>query len=67
MKQQILASLKLKEFADDNSRFDENVAKFSLENTVIKEEIALFPQCFLEDSTADTLKQGLVWKKVNNL
>ena len=47
-------SFKLKEFADDNIRFDENGRKFSkwVENTVGKGEIAryeqflLFPQCF---------------------
>ena len=44
----------MKEFADDNLRFDENIGKFSkwVENTVGKGEIAryeqflLFPQCF---------------------
>ena len=47
-------SSKLKEFADDNFKFDENGRKLSkwLENTVGKGEIAhyeqflLFPQCF---------------------
>ena len=46
---------KLKEFADDNFKFDENGSKLSkqIENTVGKGEIAryeqflLFPQCFL--------------------
>ena len=45
---------KLKQFADDNFKFDENSRKFSkwVENTVGKGEIAhyeqflLFPQCF---------------------
>ena len=45
---------KLKEFADNNSKFDENGRKFSkrVGNTVGKGEIAyeehflLFPQCF---------------------
>ena len=53
-KRQILDPSKLKEFADDDSRFEENGRKFSrwLENTVGKGEIAcykkflLFPQCF---------------------
>ena len=53
---------KLKEFADDNFRFDETGGKFfkRVENTVGKEEIAcyeqflLFPQCFQKTSTADT-------------
>ena len=51
---QILDSSKLKEFADDNFKFDENGREFSkwLDNTVGKGEIAhyeqylLFPQCF---------------------
>ena len=53
---------KLKEVADDNFQFDENVRKFSkwVENTVGKGEIArneqflLFPQCFQWICTADT-------------
>ena len=52
----------MKEFADDNSKFDENGRKLSkrVENTVGKGEIAryeqflLFPQCFLKTCTADT-------------
>ena len=51
---QILDSSKLKGFADNNLKFDENVTHFSkqLENTVGKGKIAsydqflLFPQCF---------------------
>ena len=50
----ILDWSKLKQFADDNFKFDENSRKFSkrVENTVGKGEIArceqflLFPQCF---------------------
>ena len=48
-KQEILGSSKLKEFAGDNFKFNENDR---VENTVGKEEIAcheqllLFPQCF---------------------
>ena len=53
---------KMKEFADDNLRFDENGRQFSkkLQNTVGKGEIAhyeqflLFPQCFQKTWTADT-------------
>ena len=64
----ILDSSMLKEFADDNSNFEENGRKFSkwVENTVGKGEIAhyeqflLFPQCFQRTYTADTLKPGLV-------
>ena len=52
----------LKEFVDDNFKFDENSRKFSkrVENTVGKGEIArceqflLFPQCFPKTCTADT-------------
>ena len=29
------------------------------------EQFLLFPQCFQKICTADTLKQGLVWEKVN--
>ena len=51
---QILDSSKLKQFADNNFKFDENGRKVSkrVENTVGKREIAryeqflLFPQCF---------------------
>ena len=58
----ILDSSKLKEFADDNIKFDENGNKFSkrVENAVGKGEIAryeqflLFPQCFRKTCTADT-------------
>ena len=53
-KRQILDSSKLKEFADDNFKFDEHAKKLSkwVENTMGKGEIAryeqflLFPQCF---------------------
>ena len=61
-KRQILDSFKLKEFAGDNFKFDENGRKFlkQVENTVGKGEIAryeqflLFSQCFLKTYTADT-------------
>ena len=53
-RQQILDSSKLKKFADDNFKFDENGRKLSkrVENNVGKGEITryeqflLFPQCF---------------------
>ena len=56
-KQQILDSSKLREFADNNFKFDKDGQKFSkwVENTVRKGEIArdeqflLFPQCFKKD------------------
>ena len=55
-------SSKLKKFADDNFKFDENDRKLSkqLANTVGKGEIAhyeqflLFQQCFRKTCTADT-------------
>ena len=57
----ILDSSKLKEFADDNFKFDDSGRKFSkwVENTAGKGEIAryeqflLFPQCFQKTCTAD--------------
>ena len=72
-KREILDSSKLKEFADDNFKLDDNGSKFSnwVENTVGKVEIAhneqflLFQQCFQKTFTADTLKSGHVWKRVN--
>ena len=73
-KRQIFDSSKLKAFADDNFRFDENGRKFSkwLENSVEKGEIAcneqflLFPQCFQKTCYADTKRLGLVWERVNS-
>ena len=61
-KWQILESSKLKDFADDNFKVDENARKFSnvVGNTVRKREIAfykqflLFPQCFPKTCAADT-------------
>ena len=58
-KRQILESSNLKEFADDNFKFDVNGGKLSkrIENTVGKGEIAryeqflLFPQCFQKTCT----------------
>ena len=58
----MLDSAKLKEFADDNFKFDENGKKFfkQVENTGGKGEIAhyeqflLFPQCFQKTCSADT-------------
>ena len=62
-KQQILHSSKLKEFADDNFKLDDDGREFSkqVENTAGKGEIAhneqfpLFPQCFFQKTcTTDT-------------
>ena len=57
----MLDSSKLKEFADDSFKFDENGRKFCkrVENNVGKGEIThyeqflLFPQCFQKTCTAD--------------
>ena len=57
----MIDSSKLKEFADDNFKFNENERKIfkGLENTVGKREIAcyeqflFFPQCFQKTCTAD--------------
>ena len=61
-KRQILDSCKLKEFEDENFKFDENGRKFSkqVENTVGKGEIARnkqflsFTKCFQKNYTVDT-------------
>ena len=58
----MLESSKLKEFADDNFKFEENGSKLFkwVENSLGKGEIAryeqflLFPQCFQKACTADT-------------
>ena len=63
-------SCKLKEFADDNFKFDENKRNLSklVENTVGEGEIAryeqflILPQCFQKTCTADTQKPGLFGK-----
>ena len=63
---------KLKEFADDNFKFDENGKKsfkrVDLENTVGKGEIAryeqflLFPRCFQKTCTETCKTKSLFWK-----
>ena len=71
-RQQILDSSKLKEFADDNFKFDENGRKLSkwVENTMGKGEIAryeqflLFPQCFQKAYFLRASKGVIVWKWV---
>ena len=68
----ILDSSKLKEFADDNFKFDENGRKLSkwVENTVGKGEIArneqflLFPQCFQKACFPGASKGVTVWEWV---
>ena len=71
-RQQILDSSKLKEFADDNFKFNENGRKLSkwVENTVGKGEIAryeqflLFPQCFQKACFPRASKGVIVWEWV---
>ena len=66
------SSSKLKEFADDNFKFDENERKLSkqVENTVGKGEIArneqflLFPQCFQKACFLGASKGVIVWEWV---
>ena len=69
-RRQILDSSKLKGFADDNFKFDENGRKLSkqVENTVRKGEIAryeqflLFPQCFQKACFLGASKGLIVWE-----
>ena len=71
-RRQILDSSKLKEFADDNFRFDRKGRKLSkwVENNVGKGEIALyeqfllFPQCF-QKACFPGVSKGAVWEWVN--
>ena len=63
----------MKEFADDNFKFDQNGRKLSkrVENTVGKGEIArneqflLFPQCFEKACFPGASKGVIVWEWVN--
>ena len=65
----------MKEFADDNFKFDENGRKLSrlVENTVGKGEIAhyeqfhLFPQFFQKACFPGASKGVIVWEWVNPL
>ena len=67
---QILDSSRLKEFAEDNIKFDENGRKVSKqeENTVGKGEIAryeqflLFPQSFQKACFPGASKSVIVWE-----
>ena len=71
-RRQILDSSKLKEFADDNFKFDKNSRKLSkrVENTVGKGEIAryeqflLFPQCFQKACFPRVSNGVIVWEWV---
>ena len=74
-RRQILDSSKLKEFADDNFKFDENGRKLTkwVENTVGKGEIAhyeqflLFPQCFQKACFPGASKGVIVWEWVKQV
>ena len=65
-------SFKLKEFADDNLKFDEHGRKLSkrVESTLGKGEIAryeqflLFPQCFQKACFPGASKHVIVWEWV---
>ena len=69
----MLDSSNLKEFADDNFKFDENGRKLSkrVENTVGKGKIAhyeqflLFPQCFQKAGFPGASQGVIVWEWVN--
>ena len=72
-RQQMLDSSKLKEFADDNFKFDQsgrNLFK-RVENTVGKGETAryeqfpLFPQCFQKACFPGASKGVIVWEWLN--
>ena len=71
-RQQILDFSKLKEFADNNFKLDENGRQLSkrVENTVGKGEIAcykqflLFPQCFQNACLPGASKGVIVWEWV---
>ena len=64
----------MKDFADENFKFDENGRKVSkpVENTVGKGEIAryeqflLFPQCFQKACFPGASKGVIVWEWVKN-
>ena len=68
----VLDSSKLKEFADDNFKFDENERKLSkqVENSVGEGEIAryeqflLFPQCFQKACFPGASRGVIVWEWV---
>ena len=69
----VLDRSKMKQSADDNFKFHENIRKFSkrVENTVGKGEIAcyeqflLFPQCFQKACFPGVSKGVIVWERVN--
>ena len=74
-RRQISDSSKLKEFTEDNFKFDENGRKLSkqVEKNVGKGEIAcyeqflLFPHCFQKACCPGVSKGVIVWEWVNPL
>ena len=70
IRRQIFYSSKLKKFADDNFKFDENGRKLTGRNTVGKGEIAhyeqffLFPQCFQKACFPGASKGVIGWEWV---
>ena len=56
-------SSELKDFTDNNSKFDENGGKFpkSVENTVGKGEIASFPTVFSKDLYCRHVQTRACW------
>ena len=70
----ILDWSKLKQFAEDNFKFDKNSTSFSkrVENTVGKGEIAryeqflLYPQCFQKACFPGASKGVIVWEWVED-
>ena len=62
----------MKEFADDNFKFDEGKLSKQVENSVGKGEIAryeqflLFPQCFQKACFPEASKGVIVWEWVNS-
>ena len=67
-RRQIVDSSKLKEFADDNFKFDENGRKLSkrVENTRY-EQFLLFQHCFQKACFPGASKGVIVWEWVNHL
>ena len=75
-RRQILDSSKLKEFADENFKFDANGRKSiqmgrkhcgESRNCLLQAISPFFTVLPKKTCTADTLKPGLVWERVNSL
>ena len=74
-KRRLLVASKLKEFADENFRFNKiaDSSRKGLENTVGKggiaryEQCLLFPPCFQKTCTADSWKKRPAWETIKRL